>query len=70
MNKPRLRVVEGEQSHPRDIARQIVQKRTQQPALPVSNQHCVEGRPSLRVDEVLERSDPGCLLGKKFIDKK
>lgn len=63
--KPRLRVVAGDNVHPRDKAAQAVRKRRERLLEPVVNQHAGEVKPLLRVDEVLQRSDPGCLLGKK-----
>ena len=66
MPKPNFRVVDKERSHPRDADRKAVKRfRTlvEQERLPISNQICT-GAPSLRVDEVLQRSEPNH-IGKK-----
>ena len=62
--KPRLRVIEGDRPHPRDLAALAVRKRKQQPSRPIVNQHTEVVRPTLPVDEILRRSE-GAGLGKK-----
>lgn len=66
MSQPNLRVIDPDREHARDLARRRVKRfRTlvEQERLPISNQICT-GAPSLRVDEVLERSEPNH-IGKK-----
>lgn len=66
MAQPNLRVIDPNREHPRDAARKAVKRfRTlvEQERLPISNQICT-GAPSLRVDEVLKRSEPDH-IGKK-----
>ena len=61
MSKAQLRVIDNEQRHPRDIARQRVaewRSNAEREQLPVSNVHDDKGAPLLDVDEVLRRSDP------------
>ena len=56
--KPRLRVVDTQQPHPRDIARTAVAKAKNGTMGPIVNQHAGDKvRPTLRVDEVLRKSE-------------
>lgn len=67
MPKPNLRAVDPEVEHPRDLARQAVKRfrlDREKQKLPVSNQTDT-GSPSLRVDDILKRSEPNH-LGKKI----
>lgn len=60
MSKPQLRAVDPEVAHPRDLARRKVKQwksDAEQGKLHISNQDDT-GAPSLRVDEVLRRSEP------------
>ena len=62
--KPRLRVVDSEKFHARDIARQKLILRQQGSSQPLVNQHLEVIRPALRVDDILRKSE-GAGLGKK-----
>lgn len=58
--KPQLRVIDNEHEHPLDYARRKIKKwrsDAESQRLPVANQDH-SGAPSLRVDEVIERSLP------------
>jgi len=63
--KPRLRVVDSEKPHPRDIARSAVKSALAKGiSQPLVNQHLEVIRPALRVDDILRKSE-GAGLGKK-----
>lgn len=67
MPQRNLRVVEKENLHARDLARQRVaewRSNAQKENLPLSNEHDDKGAPLLPVDEVLKRSEEDH-LGKK-----
>ncbi len=59
-NKTKLRVINPEQIHPRELAKQAIKARTEYPRV---NIHDSGARPLL-VNEVLSRADPD-LIGKK-----
>lgn len=55
MNKAKLRVIDNNREHPRDIAAKLIQKRTVFKPYPKINQHH-SGQPTMDVDEVLDRT--------------
>lgn len=63
MTRPQLRVVDTEQTHPRDLARQAVaefkldRERGEKP-LPVATDHDIHGAPLLDRDAVVRASYP------------
>jgi len=63
--KLRLRVVDSEKPHARDIARQKVAESKLGPTQHLVNQHEKDVKPMLCVDDVLHKSDPHYLIGKK-----
>ena len=63
--KLRLRVVDSEKPHARDLARSVVQKARELVSQPLVNQHEKVVKPMLRVDEILRASEGHNLIGKK-----
>ena len=67
MPKANLRAVDNERLHPRDAARKAVKAfrlDREKEKFGVCNQ-IDSGAPSLRTDEILKRSEPHYLVGKK-----
>lgn len=63
MPKPNLRVIENDREHAREIAKREIKRFRAEEKVPISNQYD-SGAPSLRTDDVLDKSQPD-LLGKK-----
>lgn len=63
----KLYAVQTEDKTNRQIAREAIQKHLEQEAkrLPICNEHDDKGAPVLPVDEVLRRSEPNYLVGRK-----
>lgn len=64
MPKPNLRVVDNDHPHARDLARQRIaefklDREKGMIPLPVTNIHDTQGAPTLDVNAVLRRSEPG-----------
>lgn len=66
--KPAFRLVDKNEEHPRDIAKRRIAEYQGDPPPPIVNIHGPEeGRaPFLDVDETLDKSGPGYLVGKEI----